>query len=459
MSIAMDHEAENPTDSVNARWLARLTSRLASPATRYLVYTLLAAALCVGAVALVRGKGTFNFVVSDGRFYYVYLPSLVIDGDLDFSNQMREHWDVDWNPSLIQNRTERGLVKNKYPIGVALTLAPAFLAGHTAALACHAATGAAWCAPDGYSTPYQICNLLFLAGLGAAALALADRLLTSGFNTPPAPTFLAVVTFWLGTPLIYYYLREPFMAHLAGLFWVTAAVVLVARLLLDLTQARLSGWRLFLLTFVTAMALVCRPTNAFLLPFGLYLLYRVARAGMVGRLLRLTPVVLLGLAPVYAQMAAWYYIYGHWVAFSYEGEGFRWLEPAAWQTLFSSRHGLFFWSPLLLASLGGVGWRLWLRRGRPEPLVWCFLAAFLLLWYANSCWWCWWFGDAFGARAFLELGSFFILGLASMYEAVGRQGRWTRLAFGAFMASCLVFHFVLLGLYISHRIPRGDSLL
>ena len=176
-------------------------------------------------------------------------------------------------------------------------------------------------------------------------------------------------------------------------------------------------------------------------------------------MLRLTPLLLLGVAPLYAQMGVWYGLYGRFVTYSYGEEGFHWLEPAAWQTLFSSRHGLFFWSPVLLASVAGVAWRLWRDRYRADPLLLCFLASFLMLWYCNSCWWCWWFGDSFGARAFLEISVFFILGLASAYEFVGRQGRGFRLAFGAFVGLCMAYHFVLLGCYFLHRIPHGDYLL
>src|SRR4051812_8274756 len=78
------------------------------------------------ALALLMGRAAgpgegmrFNLVTSDGRFYYAYLPSLLIDGDLDFTNQIREHWGPEFSPALLESRTERGFVRNKYPIGLA----------------------------------------------------------------------------------------------------------------------------------------------------------------------------------------------------------------------------------------------------------------------------------------------------------------------------------------------------
>jgi hypothetical protein len=429
--------------------------RLREAAVRRAVYAALGPLLFVLAVAAVLGKKEFDFVVSDGRGYYVYLSSLVVDGDLDFANQMREHWGSDPIPPLEDHRTPRGLVRNKYPIGLALTLAPPFLTAHAAALACHALTGADWCAPHGYSVPYQLANLLFLLALAVWSMVLTDRLLTEAFGTNPLLAAFAVVLYWLGSPLLYYTFREPFMAHGAGAFWVTATVYLVWRLREGLRARRLPAGRLALVAFTTSMALVCRPTNAVVLPFHLYLLACVARAGLLGALLRRLPLALPGLLPLAAQALVWHELYGRWLMYSYEGEGFHWARPAAWQTLFSSRHGLFFWSPLLLLAAGGVAWRL----RRPQPLLVCYLAAFLLLWYANSCWDCWWFGDAFGARAFLELSGLFVLGLAGACEAARRAGRAARRAFVAALGVALAYHFVLMLLYILKVVPRGDALL
>ena len=260
---------------------ACLARRLESAATRYGLYALLAGLLAVTAMTGRAIMGPFDFLTSDGRWYYAYLPSLVIDGDLDFRNQIREHWDKDPRPPLDVNLTDRGLVKNKYTIGVSLTLLPSFLVGHAAALGLYALTSAPWCARTAIQSLIKSV-IWFYYRVSAPALMLIDRLLTRRFRIPPVPTFLAVVTFWLGTHFLWYYVREPYMAHLAGTFWVTASVALVAELLSDMDQGRLPGWRVFLLTFATTMALVCRPSNAFLAPFGIYLLYRVIRAGMVG---------------------------------------------------------------------------------------------------------------------------------------------------------------------------------
>ena len=84
--------------------------RLESALDRYRLYAGVGVGVVLLALLFISFKPRFNFVVSDGRGYYVYLPSLVIDGDLDFANQIREHWDTDFRPELLQDRTERGYV-------------------------------------------------------------------------------------------------------------------------------------------------------------------------------------------------------------------------------------------------------------------------------------------------------------------------------------------------------------
>jgi hypothetical protein len=414
------------------------------------------------AIATIPLKQRFDFINSDGRWYYVYLPSLVIDGDLDFSNQIRDHWYTDPHPPLDQGptpwHTDNGLIKNKYPVGLALTLTPAFLFAHTAALLLHALTGGNWCVPDGYSVPYQVVNLLFMLGLTVWWMRLIDCLLTEEFRANPAVVVLAVVVYWLGTPLLYYSFREPYMAHATGAFWISASVYLTWRLRQEVEQGRLPLLRLTLLAFCTTLAVVCRPTNVFVVPFHLWLLAGVVRRGMVSAFLARLPVALLGLAPVGVQMLVWHGLYGRWLHFSYEGEEFYWTNPACWQTLFSSRHGLFFWSPLLLAAVGGALWYARRGGGLTRAVLLCAGLSFVLLWYCNSSWWCWYFGDSFGGRAFLELSGLFVVGLAGAFEAVRRSRTVARRAFQGAVVVALVYHVVLFGLYSFHWITRSDYL-
>jgi hypothetical protein len=441
-------------------WLTPLRDR----PVRSRVYLGIGLLIFAVAMATIPLKRSFDFTNSDGRWYYAYLPSLVVDGDLDFTNQMRDHWGTDWHPPLDQRQerfwhTESGLIRNKYPIGPALTLTPSFLMAHVISIAVHAISGEHWCIPDGYSAIYQIFNLLFMLFLTARGMALTDELLTEGFGVNAVWVVAAVVLYWLGTPLLWYSFREPYMAHVVGLFWVTATIYLCWRIQRDVSNGQLLSVKdLTLLAVTSSMALLCRPTNAFLLPFHLWLLVTLVHAGQLRRFLCLLPVAIFGLFPFGVQLLVWRGLYGVWVSYTYGEEGFYWLNPALWQTLFSSRHGLFFWSPLLLAALVGLVWH-WRRSvDTQRGLLLCFAASFVLLWYCNSSWWCWYFGEAFGARAFLELSSLFIIGLAGAFEAVRRSGPLMGRLFASAVAIALVYHAVLFSLYSFHLITRSDYL-
>ncbi|MES1194909.1 MAG: hypothetical protein ABUL65_03370, partial [Opitutus sp.] len=108
--------------------------------------------------------------------------------------------------------------------------------------------------------------------------------------------------------------------------------------------------------------------------------------------------VFVGASPLVAlQLWAWHVVYGRWLVFSYgaEGESFHWTRPELARALFSSWHGLFYWHPLLFIAAAGAGGWAW----RSEfPRAW--VGAAVLTVYVNAAWWCWWFGSAFGSRAF-----------------------------------------------------------
>jgi hypothetical protein len=430
--------------------------RLTDPVYRYRVYFTLAVSLFL--LSIFKSASPlakpFSFVVSDGRFYYVYLPSLVLDGDLDFSNQICQHWETDFSAGLLRARTELGYVRNKYPIGVALSVAPGFLAGHATACVLHAVFRSEWVAPDGYSAPYQLLSFVWILMLGVCSLCLTDYLLSNCFAVQPGPTFVATLACWAGSPLLYYMLREPFMAHVVSGFWVNLCLVQLYLLGRKHPAGEVSAGRLFTLTAAFSMALICRPTNIFLAPFFIYVLSRLARSGQFARLVRTAPACIPGLAPLAMQALVWRHMTGHWVFYSYGRMRFDWLHPAAWQTLFSTRHGLFVWSPLLFLGVTGLWWRLVSRVRRPEPFVLCALLSLLTLWYFNSAWPTWWFGDAFGARAFIEATVVFAAGLAFLFERASSLPRPVRLTGWGLLAAGVLGELTLAGLYarglISH---------
>jgi hypothetical protein len=400
----------------------------------------------------------FNFIFADGRAYYVYLPSAVIDHDLDFTNEVRDHMQIGFRPLSLRSRTTTGLVKNKYPIGFALALLPAFLLAHGLALSLHALTGSPFVAPDGFSVPYQCLCLAMILAYAVATMAIADRWLTERLGVDGRSAAAAVCAFWIGTHYSYYSFREAFMVHVVSAFWASAvvAVALAARERLATGEVRKRD--LLTLAFALSMAVECRPSNLFVFPILVDLALEARRRGLLGRVARSLPAAVPGLFPFALQILVWRIMTGKDLVDTYPNEGFRnWAHPYLLQTLFSSNRGLFFWSPLLLLSAWGILGRL-RQGGWSDPLLRGLALSFFVLWYANSSWYAWWFGEAFGARAFLEISVLFVLGLGCAFERTRLAPRRARVGVATFTALAIAFNWALMLAFTLRIVPRQGTL-
>ncbi len=366
-------------------------------------------------------KGSWNVVTSDGRGYYVYLPSFIIDHDLDFSNQILNHWDEDFDEKLLKEKTPTGHLHNRYPIGLSLSIAPAFLITHTIATIFPSIF-----TPDGYSFIYQFFCLILIQFYGYWTMRLIFIFLTEKIKIDLQTALYSIALYWLGSNYSYYYFREPFMVHVVSNFWVTLSI------LKTLEKERKTNE--FLIGFSFAMALVCRPTNIFILmPFIQHFLnYKKALGAAV---------------PLILQLLSWKIIYGSYLvnAYEYDHLSFHWTKPKLIETLFSSRHGLFFWSPVFLLSF----WGIFEYYKKHSTLILKLLIGFLCLWYVNSSWEIWWFGDAFGGRAFIEASLFLILGLSLFLQNKRKN---------IILVFFILYNWILMFLYITHKISRSNYL-
>lgn len=108
------------------------------------------------------------------------------------------------------------------------------------------------------------------------------------------------------------------------------------------------------------------------------------------------------------QFIVWKILYGQFIIYSYEGEGFNFTHPKLLKSLFSARHGLISWTPILFLSL--IGLFLFIRR--QARIGSALLLMFIFQWYLNSSWHYWWYGHSFGGRAYINCSIIFAIGLA-----------------------------------------------
>ncbi|HEX3480335.1 MAG TPA: hypothetical protein VHT91_35195 [Kofleriaceae bacterium] len=397
-----------------------------------------AALAVVATVAFAAGRDdwgrTLREPTADAAYYYAYLPSLVLDGDLDLANQ----YQVTGNWYRF-GATPLGRPGNVFGIGPAVFALPAFAAGHGLAVVAGARR-------DGFSR-WETTLVLWtsiLASLGALVIAarLAQRQVGSA-----AAGYLGALAAALAGSLVYYAIRQPGYAHpFAALF----ATLLIERWDASYGAAprRLATW--VVLGAAAGAAVLARPQLAlWALVLPVAAIDDVRRRGAVG-VGRLAARWAAGAAAaalvVLPQLAAWKLLYGAWYVVP-QGPGFlRWDAPAWSEALFSSRNGLFPWAPLYAPMAIGV--IALARRGVRLPLA-LLLGVFGQA-VVNGAAWDWWAGGSFGGRRFDSCYAAFAVGaavgIAAAGRALARRGprwgpRWAivrGLAGGALAAGALI---------------------
>lgn len=366
----------------------------------------------------------------DDSFYYFWLPSVVIDHDIDFSNQIEQCRTLNADMrdvALTAQRTPTGLVADKYPPGWAIGSAPFFLA---ARIVMPRDT-------TGFEPPYQVavwCGQLLYA---VAGLWFAIKIVARLF--PPETARIAVLAGWLASPLVYYQSARLAMSH-SQVFVLAMAVFWLAQCI-DNGDTRWRTW--LLLGFSSALLVVTRNVAiVYLLYPGYVLVRRLRKPSATGWC------VLGAAAPAAAQLLAWKVLYGSWFAYSYGGERFDFAHLHLGAILFSPRHGWFYWHPLLLAGiLAFVVWG-WRRR---DGRAW--LASLAAIAVLNAAWPTWWLGSSFGYRGFEVATLFAMIGLAALIEWV-RTIRWRQRALTGLIGVAIVWNLALFALFLGGRISR-----
>jgi hypothetical protein len=368
-------------------------------------------------------------ITSDGIDHYAFLRSLAVDHDLDLAN---DYALITGGPPPAE-RTPIGRTANVHPIGPAVVWAPFYvLADLLSRLTGRTADGL----NDLYRNAVAIGSILY----GWAGLWLLYRTAARRAGRPPA--LLAALGIAFGTFLFWYLAFAPTMAHAPAF----AAAALVVWLWLRPDPRGLR--RAALLGAACGLAALLRWPNALLalLP-ATSALPRLAR-GEARPLAREAAVFALAALVVFSpQMIVWKLLYGSWLTIP-QGGGFLAGRPALAGVLFSPRHGLFTWSPLLYLGLFGL--MVFLVR---EP--WHGLAAtvfFVALARVNAGVPDWWGGSAFGGRRFDAALPLFGLGLALALRTFARAARERPLV----PVAGLVALFVLWNLLLARQYRSGS---
>ena len=386
-------------------------------------------------------------LVGDGVINFVYVRSMVVDGDLDLTNEFEQ-----FVPERFQYIAERGRQLGRPPDpshepGTSLLWAPAFLVTHTAMKMLE------WFGSeipaDGYSHPYINAVSVMSVLWSFAAVVIAYRVSRGYFEPHLAAVSIGVL--WLSSSLLWYTVNAPTMPHAT-----TAVAVSVFLYLWIKTRESPSTGTWIALGLVGGLLLSLQRYNIFYLIAPLITLCGMAlrvlsqkdrlpsrrtmlAAGPVALAFLLTALPLL-LYNFYYSTDRSFFRMGDLGGFTLR----HWSDPRVGEFLFSSNHGLFAWNPATYLAV--IGLFVFFRKDRS-------LAATLLVTLAGGIYllsstWDWYAGFAFGSRRLAEAFFIFALGFCAVTELLLRRPKV--LLAGAFAA------LVVGNLLLARQVYRGD---
>jgi hypothetical protein len=363
------------------------------------------------------------WVRGDGVGYYAYARALVVNGNLRF--------EPDWlhaNASFFLGHvdgkgeihstdyTPTGYLDNHFSIGPALDWMPFLFLTHLAVRGFDFTGG--HIPADGFSWPYTYTMAAVTALAGFLGLMLSFSLARKYF--PERWAFLATLGIWLAGSLPVYMYFNPSWSHAHSAFAVSLFLWYWER-----TRGKREIKQWIVLGLLGAWMLNVYYLNAVLLLApcleSAWLLKRrgarngnsgAALAPLLGKYALFAAVLLCGLLPTFLTRSI---IYGSPFVTGYVPiTAWNWSSPVFLEVLFSSDHGLFSWTPILVLASAGLIFLVRRERELGTILLICVLSFYFVISSYPD-----WDGiSSFGNRFFISLTPIFILALAALFTAL-----------------------------------------
>lgn len=400
--------------------------------------------------------GTFIYG-TDGQMYYAQLRSLVVDGDLNFENELEltPKKEALINPNtgdLAFPMTKSGKIKNHFTCGWAIVTFLPYFVIHLICKIFYPVLS------TGYSLPYNLGFSLWYVFLGVvAAVFLLKTALKMSASKAIITVSLFVIVF--ATNAIYYISIFPIGKH-AALFFLLS-LLLYFQIDLWFKPLKLQVW--LLISLLGGLITLIDPTNLiFLFPLSAVILclLKVKKYRFV---FWVSLIILAGIVIGFLiQLLVWRISYGYWVANAYSEFAlyqngqvtlFNWFKPQIIKILFDpSNNGAWFYHPLFGIGLIGILHGCFKATKTDKTLWMSFLATYVIYVYVFSS--CIWGSGAssFGNRYFVSLAPIAYIGLIHLLFYFSKL-RWALLGL---LFMCLIWNGVLLMRYVgafNHLIP------
>lgn len=356
--------------------------------------------------------------VSDGFGYYLYLPSLWIDGDLDLANQTTR-LPYEGSKAFFKVSESTGRTTNQFPVGCALLWSPFFVVADAAVVGLRMV--GVMVPRSGFGYLYELPVYLGSFLYGLAGLWLLRRTLRR--LSDPWIADLSLIAIFLATPTSYYLVLEPNMSHSVALFLVCLWIDRLVEIALK-HDHRFGPW--VCLGIVLGLVGLVRPYSAVLGLTAIPTSIRASHGRPLGGFTRLATVFVISLVVMTPQFLVWKTLYGSWLVVP-KGSGYeqiRW----SWYSLTSFATSVFVLWPiylpaglgLMFASVSGNQTDAGRFTRTLAPCVLVVLVVFTVL-VANSR--DWMLGTAFGQRRMVDWAPFFAIGLATFLSKLKENGQ------------------------------------
>ncbi|HEX3376292.1 MAG TPA: glycosyltransferase family 39 protein [Candidatus Acidoferrales bacterium] len=405
------------------------------------------------------------WVRGDGVGYYAYLRSALIDHDLRFeddylsANRSFVMAKTDGQDHILSNLfTKTGYVENHFAVGPAILWAPAIVVTHGIVLLTDKWGGHV--PADGYSRPYLLTMAVTTACYGFLSLFLAYRIAQKYFDDQSA--FLATVGIWMASSLPIYMYFNPSWSHAISAFTVSLYLWYWER-----TKVERTTWQWVILGLVAGLMGNVYYPNAILLIFPVleigYLMLQGNRAQgaaavsikiLAARCGIFSVAFLASLLPTFITRKI---IYGNPFETGYPPVWtWNWTSPVLLKIFFSSDHGMFSWTPILIFAVAGLPFLI----KRDVLLGLGSIITFISFYYFIASYPDWDGISSFGNRFFVSLTPIFIFGLAaliaSLAEWLGKTTRALTLA-GPALALLIIWNLAFIFQWGTHMVPaRGE---
>jgi hypothetical protein len=369
--------------------------------------------------------------------YYAWLRAPLVEGSFHFDSSFASMFSrvPGWERAFPLTAT--GHRSNHWPVGPAIVWAPAVVTVHL--LLNSLGKHSPWPA-DGFSPPYQLAVGGTTLALGLLTLVLAYRIGRRFGNPTAAAAAASLVT--LGTPVVAYAAVEVSMAHGPA----TAALALFAFVWLRTFGSTRPGRWAGLGCLLGLVCLMRWQLSTFAVLPALEATWLATRANgwsaRLGMVVRLAGAGLMSAIVFTPQLVAKQIVYGHPLGGLHKAAQ-NWLNPALWAVLGSTDRGLFYWTPITLPALAGLGYVAF-RARRPAALILAAAIAVQIYTVSALLGGGVFLGWSFGFRLLTETCVLLTPGLAVLFDRTNPRGaRWLAVSGGLAVG----WNLLLLGVY------------